>query len=327
MKFWPITNLAFILLVNRDTYYMRKLTLQTLTIFTCMMLLLIVQAQKTWALEYGGGIETTRWQVTGSVFSCQFEQELPEYGEGIFYHEAGEDIVFQLKTRKNLMKPGMASISITPAPWQPSRSSEHLGYAKLTPENPNLELDPERSNQFLHALLEGKQPVVTRRAYYDDGKFIKVHLSAIHFKEYYFKYLRCVDQLLPMNFEQVARNRIYFGGGKEELTPNDQALLNDVVFYVKNDPRVFAIYIEGHTDNIGRRYDNRQLSKRRAESVEKYFIDNGINPEMITLRFHGQRYPIATNKTAAGRAENRRVTIRLEQQEDLKIPANLLFVP
>ncbi len=290
------------------------------------VLMVVLVATAVNALEYGSSIENTEWKLSGSIFECRFEQVLPEYGNGVFYHEAGEDIVFQLETRKNLMKVGKAGVSITPAPWHPSKKSEHLGFVDLIDDLPNLELDPERSNQFLHALLEGKQPVITRRTYYDNSKFIKIHLSAIHFKDFYRKYLKCVDQLLPMNFSQVARNKIYFGGGKEGLSPEDEELLDRIVYYMNSDPRVFALYIDGHSDNRGRRYDNRQLSKRRAEAVERYFIKKGINPEMVTLRFHGQRYPIASNKTASGRSKNRRVTVRLEQREDMDIPPELLFV-
>ncbi|MFQ3170345.1 MAG: outer membrane protein OmpA-like peptidoglycan-associated protein [Oleispira sp.] len=281
---------------------------------------------KSFALQYGGGIENTEWKISGSIFECRFEQALPEYGKGVFYHQAGENIIFQLEARKNLMKAGRASISIIPAPWHPSQKSQHLGYEDLIDGKPSLELDSDRSNQFLHALLEGKQPIVTRRAYYDDSKYINIHLSAIHFKNFYSNYLACVDQLLPMNFSQIGRNKIYFGDGKEELSPKDEALLDRVIFYMNNDPRVFAIYIDGHSDNRGRRYDNRQLSKRRAESIERYFIQKGINPDIVTLRFHGQRYPIASNNTAAGRGKNRRVTVRLEQSENMEIPPELLFV-
>ena len=46
---------------------------------------------------------------------------------------------------------------------------------------------------------------------------------------------------------------------------------------------------------------------------------------MITTRFHGSRYPVADNSTPEGRAENRRVTIRLEMREDMPIPDDLLF--
>ncbi|MFT7411475.1 MAG: outer membrane protein OmpA-like peptidoglycan-associated protein [Oleispira sp.] len=293
-----------------------------LAVFTGLALISVTSV----ALEYGGGIKDTEWKISGSIFECRFEQVLPKYGRGVFYHQSGEDIVFQLETRKNLMKVGKASISITPAPWHPSKKSEHLGFADLVNGRPNLQLDSERSNQFLHALLEGKQPVVTQRTFYDDTKSVKIHLSAIHFKDFYSNYLKCVDQLLPMNFSQVARNKIYFGGGKEGLSPKDEVLLDRIIFYMNNDPRVFAIYIDGHSDNRGRRYDNRQLSKNRAESVERYLIERGINTDIVTLRFHGQRYPIASNNTSAGRAKNRRVTVRLEQREEMEIPPDLMFV-
>jgi len=291
-------------------------------------LVLLVSAYSAQALEYGSGISNTEWGLSGSIFECRFEQTIPEYGKAVFYHEAGEDILFRLETRKNLMAPGKAGVSIIPAPWHPSKRTENLGFVTLIDdrEKPNLELDPERSNQFLHGLLEGKQPAISRRTYYDANKFINVHLSAIQFKDFYHKYLKCVDQLLPVNFGQVARSKILFGGGKEGLSPKDEEMLDTIIFYIQNDPRVFAMYIDGHSDNRGRRYDNRQLSKRRAETVERYLIKKGINPEMITLRFHGQRYPIASNNTAVGRAKNRRVTIRLEQREDMEIPPELQFV-
>jgi outer membrane protein OmpA-like peptidoglycan-associated protein len=293
-----------------------------LIVFTGLTLISVT----SFALQYGSGIEDSEWKISGSIFECRFEQVLPKYGTGLFYHQSGEDVIFKLETRKNLMKAGKASISITPAPWHPSKKSEHLGFADLVDGRPNLQLGSERSNQFLHALLEGKQPVITRRTYYDDAKSVKIHLSAIHFKDFYSHYLKCVDQLLPMNFSQIAKNKIYFGGGKEGLSLKDEVLLDRIIFYMNNDPRVFAVYIDGHSDNRGRRYDNRQLSKRRAESVERYLIKQGINSDMVTLRFHGQRYPIASNNTSAGRAKNRRVTVRLEQSEDMEIPPDLLFV-
>ena len=87
------------------------------------------------------------------------------------------------------------------------------------------------------------------------------------------------------------------------------------------------MYLDGHADNLGRRYDNRQISKARVEDVERYFITRGINPDMLTTRFHGDRYPVADNRTATGRAENRRVTIRLEQRADMPVPDNLIFRP
>ena len=60
--------------------------------------LLAVVYSSSQALEYGSGIANTEWKLSGSIFECRFEQVLPEYGNGVFYHQAGEDILFRLET-------------------------------------------------------------------------------------------------------------------------------------------------------------------------------------------------------------------------------------
>lgn len=289
--------------------------------------LLSALCQADAALDYGGDIETTEWSVSGSVFECRFEQTLAGYGKAVFYHEAGEDVTFQLETLKNLMSYSQARVSILPPPWQPSARSEDLGVARIIKDTPNLRLDATRTNQFLHALLEGKWPAISHKTYYDQNRFVKVHLSAVSFPQFYQDYLDCVRQLLPVNYRQVARSKVLFASGEEQIDAADIKILDRIIFYIKNDPRIFAVYLDGHSDSVGRRYDNRQTSKVRVEDVERYFIKQGIDPEIVTTRFHGDRYPVASNKTAAGRAENRRVTIRIEQREDMPIPDNLLFKP
>ena len=289
--------------------------------------LLLLALPASAALEFGSSVENTRWTVSGSVFACRFEQDIPGYGQAVFYQQAGEDVLFQLETQRNLMDYSQARVSILPPPWQPSGKTENLGTSKIVKNNPNLSLDPERTNQFLHALLEGKWPAISHKAYYDDDRFIQVHVSAVSFADRYQEYLGCVSQLLPMNFGQVARSKVLFGNGEHNIDRTDMKTLDRIIFYIKHDPRVFAVYLDGHSDNVGRRYDNRQISKDRVEDVERYLIKQGINPDMITARFHGDRYPVATNKTAAGRAANRRVTIRLEQREDMPIPENLIYIP
>lgn len=279
------------------------------------------------ALEFGSSVENTAWAVSGSVFSCRFEQEIPGYGQAVFYQRAGEDVTFRLETVRNLMDFSQARISILPPPWQPSGKSENLGTSRIVSKSPNLSLDARRSNQFLHALLEGKWPAISHKTYYDGERYVQVHVSAVAFPDRYQDYIQCVKQLLPMNFDQVARSKVLFGSGEEQIDRNDMKTLDRIIYYLKHDPRVFAIYLDGHSDSVGRRYDNRQVSKARVEDVERYFIKQGVDPEMITTRFHGDRYPVASNGTAAGRAENRRVTIRLEQRKDMPIPENLIYIP
>lgn len=277
-------------------------------------------------LHYAGGPENTYWNTSGSVFGCRFEQVIPGYGRAIFYQQAGEPVLFQLEADRNLMDNSSAAVSITAAPWQPATRSEGLGTAKVSSRTPNLELDARRSNQFMHALIEGRWPTISHETWYDAGRAVQIRVSAVQFQEYYPDYLACISQLLPVNYDQVGRSKVLFASGEESLDLGDTDVLDRVIFYINHDPRIFAVYLDGHSDNVGRRYDNRQTSKKRVEAVERYLILKGIDPEMITTRYHGGRYPVADNATASGRAENRRVTIRLEMREDMPIPDDLKFI-
>ena len=71
------------------------------------------------------------------------------------------------------------------------------------------------------------------------------------------------------------------------------------------------IEISGHTDNVGKREYNVDLSTRRAESVRQYLIGKGVKAERITTRGAGPDEPIADNGNAKSRAKNRRIEFKL----------------
>lgn len=276
-------------------------------------------------LSFAGGPESTRWALSGTVFNCRFEQEVPGYGKAVFTQRAGEDLRFQLEPDRPVMARTQARVSIAPPPWQPSTRSQPLGVAQVSDTSPNIILDSGRANQFLHALREGKMPTLSHEVYYDDDRYVQVQVSAVQFEPAYQDYLLCADQLLKVNLDQIGRTRVLFGSGEDAIDSRDAKALDRIIYYIKNDPRVTEVYLDGHADNLGRRYDNRQISRRRVESVERYFLQEGIAPELITTRFHGGRYPVGSNATAAGRAQNRRVTVRLVIDEDMPLPDNLVF--
>ena len=95
--------------------------------------------------------------------------------------------------------------------------------------------------------------------------------------------------------------------------------------YVKND-----ISVEGHTDAYGSDEYNQGLSERRARSVANYLAKLGVDRNRMTEVGLGERYPIATNKTAAGRELNRRVEILILKRDlnnNTKKEANVEYVP
>ncbi len=69
------------------------------------------------------------------------------------------------------------------------------------------------------------------------------------------------------------------------------------------------VMIEGYTDSTGPAQFNKKLSRERAEAVRNALVKDGISPERITIKGYGAEYPVASNKTAAGRQENRRVEV------------------
>lgn len=276
-------------------------------------------------LQYGSGLQDTRWSISGSIFECYFVQPIAGFGEARFYQRAGESLTFQLKARNNLMDYSKAEVSLVSPPWRPSEQPENLGSTSINRSGPLLSLDSRRANIFLHGLMEGRRPTISQKTFYDANRFVQVYVSPSGFATYYPEFLNCRNQLLTVNFDQIARSKVLFGVGEDKLDKRDLETLDRIIYYLRRDPRVKAVYLDGHSDNGGRRYDNRQISKRRVDNVEQYLLQKGIDPAMITSRFHGDRYPIASNKTAAGRAENRRVTIRLEMGEDRSIPPELVF--
>ena len=78
------------------------------------------------------------------------------------------------------------------------------------------------------------------------------------------------------------------------------------------------ILVEGHTDSAGPEEYNWDLSRRRAESVTNYLVNKGIDKSRFTTKWYGETQPKATNETAEGKAQNRRVELAIIASEELK---------
>jgi len=130
-----------------------------------------------------------------------------------------------------------------------------------------------------------------------------------------------------VNFDQVRKSQVGFPGGGVALEPLAQAKLDIILSFLKADPSVNRIQLDGHADNGGNRLTNRDLSRRRALAVMEYLKANGIPAEQITMRFHGERYPVVPNTSEANRAKNRRVTILLDRVPEAAVPPEAAPAP
>jgi outer membrane protein OmpA-like peptidoglycan-associated protein len=82
--------------------------------------------------------------------------------------------------------------------------------------------------------------------------------------------------------------------------------LNKLKSYLTKNPDL-CVRLDAHTDSNGSNEYNKELSRKRAQSVVDYLIGNGIDPTRLSAQGFGEEYPVSTNDTPEGREENRRV--------------------
>jgi outer membrane protein OmpA-like peptidoglycan-associated protein len=107
-----------------------------------------------------------------------------------------------------------------------------------------------------------------------------------------------------------AAQNIFFATGSAKLLAKSFPKLNEVVT-ILNENATFKVNIDGHTDEVGKDEYNQTLSDNRAASVKAYLVSKGIAESRLASTGYGETKPIADNKTAAGRAKNRRVEMAL----------------
>lgn len=103
-----------------------------------------------------------------------------------------------------------------------------------------------------------------------------------------------------------------FQFGKTELPEEAKTRLDQMITQIKADPKGAYFEIEGHTDDVGAKEINRRLGMERAEAVKEYLYEHHQIPlHKMNVISYGEDKPVAPNKTKAGRAQNRRVVIKV----------------
>jgi outer membrane protein OmpA-like peptidoglycan-associated protein len=119
------------------------------------------------------------------------------------------------------------------------------------------------------------------------------------------------------NLKVTFENAILFDVDKTDLKPQARDNLAKVAGVLNDYPDTDLI-IEGHTDSQGSDSYNQTLSERRADAVKVFLIDEGVSPSRLQTRGYGELAPIANNDTSEGRAQNRRVEVKIKPNEELR---------
>lgn len=109
----------------------------------------------------------------------------------------------------------------------------------------------------------------------------------------------------------IMPGNITFETAQYNIRAQFNEVLDSVIEVLKEFDKT-AVTVSGHTDSVGASDYNQTLSENRAGSVKNYLVGGGVKSGRVSSVGYGKRYPIASNDTAAGREQNRRVELKLE---------------
>jgi OOP family OmpA-OmpF porin len=115
----------------------------------------------------------------------------------------------------------------------------------------------------------------------------------------------------PPPVRTIVLDNVLFDFDKTAIKPDGAKILDRLIAFLKENPDR-KVALEGHTDSVGTPQYNQGLSERRANSVKDYLTKRGVAANRVSTTGFGLTRPIADNKTAEGRAKNRRVEIKVQ---------------
>ena len=279
------------------------------------------------ALRYATEMDESQWVTDVSPYVCRLEHYIAGYGTGAFVHHAGEDRRLELDGQGIMFGKADIRVLAEPPNWQPRKTPS--GLAQIQVKHGELHLNEQLSSKVATELLGGMMIAFRGNLKENEAQPLEVHLSTVAFRGAFDDFTACEDQLLPANFAQLERSRIQYQSGQIELDGAGRGLLKNIARYLEVDSTVRQIFIDGHTDSAGMTRDNVRVSQQRAELTRDYLVSLGVPEQMLVVRYHAEKYPVARNNTPANRAKNRRTTIRLSkvfipQEEPEPLPSESL---
>jgi outer membrane protein OmpA-like peptidoglycan-associated protein len=123
-----------------------------------------------------------------------------------------------------------------------------------------------------------------------------------------------VEEAVVVKEETIVIRDVNFQFDSAKLTAADKDKLNTIATRLKQEAASARLTVTGHTDSVGSDAYNQKLSDKRAHSVVEYLIESGVpRSSFVSVTGAGESQPVADNKTADGRAMNRRTEIKINR--------------
>jgi outer membrane protein OmpA-like peptidoglycan-associated protein len=123
-----------------------------------------------------------------------------------------------------------------------------------------------------------------------------------------------VEEVVVVEEEIIVIRDVHFQFDSAKLTAADKTKLDTIATRLKTEAASAQLRVSGHTDSVGKDAYNQKLSEKRAHSVTDYLVSAGVpRSSFVSVTGAGESHPVADNKTADGRALNRRVEIQINR--------------
>jgi len=261
-------------------------------------------------IHYQGEMDKTIWQTKLQFDRCEIYTEIQQQGLKVsFIVTPGEALSLSVYSGiHSSMDLEQSFAEVINAPWKHGKlpAQRQIMAESITGNEINFQQGVE---DLFQKMLAGYWLQVNSMS--DLGVNYIVSIPTIFLHKETRSFNQCISKLPTINYDKI--NRLAFNYRENQYQPNEKQTENLIKIsdYIKKDSSVVKILIDGHSDNTGNSGQNVRLSKLRADEIAQVLINNAISPDLIEIRGHGGRYPVANNNSPEGREKNRRVSIRL----------------
>uniref|UniRef100_UPI003BAC0457 flagellar protein MotY n=1 Tax=Ningiella ruwaisensis TaxID=2364274 RepID=UPI003BAC0457 len=265
--------------------------------------------------HYQVDVEQSNWEMRSQTrLKCEISHEIPGYGIASFTTEASKQLnmEFYLDMYRLPNRYDSAIVYSMPPKWMPGLAKREIARMDLRKQYDG-DLPSQAAWQMLTELEKGFWPTIYYNDWLNPNDKVAVALNATAFEEVYYNFSRCVANLLPYSFEDIAYTVLTYQKNSAELTKYSQRRLDMIGEYLKEDLDLDLVLLDGYTDSYGGPYANEQLSIRRANAIRDYFASLGVDGERIEITGHGEKRHVSPNDSRLDRAKNRRVVVRLSK--------------
>ncbi|MDO6720542.1 OmpA family protein [Psychrosphaera sp. 1_MG-2023] len=263
--------------------------------------------------SYSGTLENSKWQVSQkSRLQCQLTHNIPNYGEALFVSEANKisNMGFELDLKRLPADYSLAQVVSVPPRWMPGKGATPIAELQWHRQF-NGDLDEKSAWVMLTELEKGYFPTLYYADWHNKRDRVSVALSATNFKDNYYQFLDCIDNLLPYSFDDISYAQLHFEKNSSKLDKASRNKLAQIEEYLKHDKDIEFISVKAYSSSWGGRYTNLKMSEKRAMMLKQFFVDLGVVQDKIETEGFGEKRHIASNQNELGRGENRRVVIEL----------------